>query len=96
MDYSNTVGQRLGQQSGTAINLPVCAEKGRNSSNPCVGFKSRLAAKLFDDLDDYPSSLYYWRLGVTGFEQHLSFEQRAQHVEQAIGNAAQCTCMTEP
>ena len=34
-----------------------------------------------------------WRLGVTGIEQDLSFEQRAQHVEQAIGNAAQRTRM---
>ena len=29
----------------------------------------------------------------TGIEQHLAFEQRAQHVEQAIGNAAQGACM---
>ena len=34
-----------------------------------------------------------WRLGVTGIEQDLTFEQRAQHVEQAVGNAAQRTRM---
>ena len=30
-----------------------------------------------------------WGAGITWIEQILAFEQRAQHVEQAIGNAAQ-------
>jgi hypothetical protein len=37
---------------------------------------------------------FCWRLGVTGIEKDLSFKLRAQHVEQAIGNAAQRACMT--
>ena len=34
-------------------------------------------------------SSFCWRLGVIWIEQDLAFEQRAQHVEQAIGNATQ-------